>query len=117
MCQISAKPVTTAKNALMKPERAVLRHLDRPVFARIDRELGISHTHVAWRSKRHRLADMRQDRKIPCRRRRCRGPFESPSIPRIVADAQRFAGADRDNELNDLAHDACMMMRHRSPPK
>ena len=35
MCQISAKPVTTAKNALTKPVGAVLRHLDRLVLARL----------------------------------------------------------------------------------
>src|ERR1700675_787666 len=93
------------KEGIDKADRAVLGHLDRLIFARLIEMLRIPLRLLLGNPKGVSPGDMRQDRKIPRRWWRCRGPFESPSVPRIVADAQLFTGADRDNELNDLARD------------
>src|SRR6185369_16240131 len=67
------------------------------------------------------LSDTWQDRIIPGRRWRGRGPLQRaavPGIPRRIA--KLLASADRDNELHDLADDArqndeCTEPCHQQP--
>ena len=50
--------------------------------------------------------DMRQDGKVPGRRRRRRRPFQRAAVPRIAGHvAELLAVADRHDELHDLADD------------
>ena len=100
MCQIRAKPVTTAKKALTKPVGLFFGTSIGSYCARL-RWLTLRFARVCLLDPIGVSAgDTGQDCKVPGRRRRRRGPFERAAVPGIsghVAELLRGARIDTTN--------------------